>query len=61
MAHKLTKDKAGVAEALPAEIERKLNALEDVAGLLSDLPPEEMQAFLEAVRRRPLFSNRSPK
>jgi hypothetical protein len=37
---------------------RKLKALEEVAGLLCDLPPEELKAFSEAIKRRPLFKAR---
>jgi hypothetical protein len=36
---------------------RRLKALEEVAGLLGDLSPEEFEAFLEATKRRPLFGN----
>lgn len=49
-----------VSEKLPAGIKSKLRALEDVAGLLSDLPPEELEIFLEAAKRRPLFGAKSP-
>lgn len=38
-----------------AEIKRKLEALDEVAGLVNDLPPEELRAFLEMAKRRPLF------
>ena len=50
-----------MGKELPEDVERKLKALKDVAGLLSDLSPEEMKAFLEAARRRPLFGNRLSK
>ncbi len=51
-------DKTTTSEELPAELERKLKALKEVAGLLSDLPPEELRAFLEATKRRPLFGDK---
>jgi len=61
VAHKLTKKKPEVGEELPEHVKRKLKALKDVAGLLSDLSAKEWEAFLEAVRRRPLFGNRPSK
>jgi predicted house-cleaning noncanonical NTP pyrophosphatase (MazG superfamily) len=48
-----------MVEALPTKIERKLKALEEVAGLLNDLSPEELRAFLELTQRRPLFGGRA--
>ncbi|MDH7505201.1 MAG: hypothetical protein QHH25_03610 [Candidatus Acetothermia bacterium] len=49
--------KTVTSEESPAEVERKLKALKEVAGLLSDLSPEGMRAFLEAAKRRPLFED----
>lgn len=40
---------------LSMKTKRRLKALEEVAGLLSDLSPKEFEAFLEATKRRPLF------
>ena len=42
-------------KVLSMKTKRKLKALEEVAGLLNDLPSEEFEAFLEATKRRPLF------
>ncbi len=50
-------NKTATSEELAAEVKRKLKALKEVAGLLSDLSPEEMRAFLEAAKRRPLFGD----
>jgi c-di-AMP phosphodiesterase-like protein len=33
----------------------QIKALEDVAGILNDLTPEQINIFEEAVKRRPLF------
>lgn len=44
--------------ALSGEYYRKaeqIKALEDVAGILNDLAPEQIDIFEEAIKRRPLF------
>jgi len=38
-----------------ASILEKLDALENVFGMLNELTPEQREAFEEAVKRRPLF------
>ncbi len=43
------------ADVLSVKTKRKLKAPEEVAGLLSDLSPEEFEAFLEAKKQRLLF------
>ncbi len=43
------------SKAMSRKTTRKLKALEEVAGLLSDLSPAELETLLEATRRRPLF------
>lgn len=55
------RNKTAVPEELPTEFKRKLKALKEVAGLLSDLSPEEMRAFLETAKRRPLFGDEPSK
>jgi len=59
MAHKT--HEGAVSKELSTETRRKLKALEDIAGLLSDLTPDELRAFLKATRRRPLFRNKPSK
>ncbi len=59
MAHR--SDKIVASEALSPKVRRKLKALREVAGLLSDLSPAELRAFLKAAKRRSLFGDRPSK
>lgn len=59
MAHKTYE--TAVSKEVSTTTRRKLKALEDIAGLLSDLTPEELRVFLKATRRRPLFRNKPSK
>ncbi len=42
-----------------SKIQDKLQILEQVAGLLDDLSPEEMKKFLDSAQRRSLFKKSS--
>ena len=37
-------------------VRQKLAALDEIAGLLEELSPKQLQGFEDAVQRRPLFS-----
>ncbi len=39
----------------PEKIKERIDALKSLSGLLSDLTPEQMKIFKEAIKRRPLF------